>query len=150
MAEAPVRTQGPQSLSWRPCLILFLKGMSPPPRLARSSGPACSSEANGHNSTPGGQAGWTRHAVLGRLGRAGWAGQAGLGTLCWASWAGPNSQQSTYSQHTVNIQSTYSQHTVNTQSTQQSTCPPLPNFLKGNAHVRVTKEIITLHYINLM
>ena len=108
VAEAPGRTQGPQSESWRPCLILFLKGMSPPPRLARSSGPTCSSEPNGHNSIPGGRAGWTRHAVLGRLGRAGWAGQAGLGTLCWASCAGPNSQ------HTVNIQSTHSQHTVNT------------------------------------
>ena len=58
--------------------------------------------------------------------------------------------QSTHSQHTVNIQSTYSQHTVNTQSTQQSTCPPLLSFLKGNAHVWVTKQIITFKYINLM
>ena len=71
--------------------------------------------------------------------------QAGLGRLDWARCAGQAGLGLT-----VNIQSTYSQHTVNTQSTPQSTCPPLLNFLKGNAHMWVTKQIITLNYINLM
>ena len=48
---------------------------------------------------------WARYAGQagpGRLGWAGWTGHAVLGRLGWA--------QSTYSQHTVNIQSTHSQH----------------------------------------